>query len=503
MSPAAIAPADAARRATRAIGGAATALVVAALAATVIYAVGAVMGRPLDTVEGEVLFEAERIRRGLPLYVDPTMGAFDYGPVPARYYVLYPPVWSWLLSHVPAYLAAPVARVFDVVAWFGLLAWIAARAAAGCRSTAAVGAAFVGGVYTLTLFAVTGRPDALAVLLAGLALERSVRKGRIDVPAGMMFALAPFVKPNVVGLAAGAFLVHVTVAVRAQWQGLEAGRGHRLAPLVAALGTASGMALALHVASGGAWVGHLLRSTAQPLSFPLWRDQVASRTTFLGAPFAFAAWCGWRRRAEPGVRLALGALGASVGWAVFALGKIGSAGNYCIEPALAALVLIAHAHVPPVRKRGALALAALALGQALWDGVASVRSSYEELVTRFPAEQRALSHARLACSAGAGDVILGDETGIELSLDGRIVATPFQMTHLARRDLYPTDLWIADVRRPEVVGVVMEDDLLERPLSEVSLEHDRFGPELRAVLRERFELAETNGDWRTYRLRGR
>src|SRR5579884_3638140 len=56
--------------------------------------------------ETEVLFEASRIRAGLPLYVDPVVGAFDYGAVPARYFVVYPPLWSWGVSHVPAGRAA-------------------------------------------------------------------------------------------------------------------------------------------------------------------------------------------------------------------------------------------------------------------------------------------------------------------------------------------------------------------------------------------------------------
>ncbi len=480
----------------------ALAMVSAALVATVVYALASVHSRPWDTVEGEVLFEADRIRRGLPLYVDATRGAFDYGPVPARYYVLYPPLWSWLLSHLPARAASSIARSFDVLAWFGLLAWIAYRAEPSCRRAAVVGAAFAASVYTLTLFGVTGRPDAMALLLTGVALERSARKGRIDMGAATLFALAPWVKPNMLGLAAGAFLVSLvspspSPSAAAHRQRLD----RRFVPLAAAFGTVGAVGVVLHLASGGAWLVHLLRSTGQPLSLALWLDQIGSRATFFGVPFAFAAWCGWRARSSPGVRLALGALAASVAWAVFSFAKIGSATNYCLEPAIASVVLLARAPVPALGARGRLGLWALALFQAIWCGVASLRSSYEEVFLRFPAEGRALARAREVCGAGPRDLVLGDETGIEMALDDRIVATPFQMTHLARRGLYPLDTWIADVQRPQIVGIVLEDDLLERPLSVVSVEHDRFGPELRAVLNERFELAERNGDWRTYRLR--
>jgi hypothetical protein len=459
----------------------------AALVSVVVYALVAVVVRPWDTVEGEVLFEAERMRRGLSLYVDPVRGAFDYGPVPARYYVLYPPVWSWLLSHVPAGAASAVARAFDVAAWFGLLGWIALRAEPNCRRAAALAAACTAAVYTLTLFAVTGRPDALALLLAGLALERTARLGRVDPLSAVLFALAPWVKPNVVGMAAGAFVVDLVVR-----------RARALGALSAALLTTGAMGVTLHVASGGAWIGHLLRSTGQPLSFALWRDQALSRLEFLGLPLGFAAYVGLSSRGKDRVALALGALGASIVWALVSLAKIGSASNYCIEPALAAVVVLAHAPVPTLQGHRRTVVLGVALAQALWDGVASVRSSYEELFVAFPGERRALARAREVCGAGPDDIVLGDETGIELELDGRIVETPFQMTHLARRGLYPLGNWIAEVKRPQIVGIVMEDDLLERPLTEVSVEHDRFGPQLRRVLRERFELVETNGGWRTY-----
>ncbi len=463
-----------------------------ALAASVAYALFALVHRPWDTVEGEVLFEASRLRHDLPLYVDPRVGAFDYGPVPARYYVLYPPLWSWLLSHVPEGAASQVARGFDIVAWFGLLAFVARTADAGCKRAATAGAIFVGGVYTLTLYGASGRPDSLAQLLAGIALVRAARLGRIDPLSAALFALAPWVKPNVLGMAAGAFALDL---------GLR--RVKALLPLGIAALTSLAILAVLHVASSGAWITHLLRSTGQPLSAALWAEQVPSRLQFLGIPLAFAAACGWRARRDPKVSLGLAAVLASVLWALFSLAKIGSATNYWMEPSVACLIVMAHAPVPSLEGRARIAAASVAVVQALWTGVATIRSSLEQIFVVLPSEDRSLARARVLCNAGPGDVVLGDETGIELRLDGRIVATPFQMTHLARRGLYPLETWTHDVTRPEVVGIVMEDDLLERPLSDVSIEHDRFGPELRRLLKDRFELAEKSGDWRTYKLRGR
>ena len=62
-------------------------------------------------------------------------------------------------------------------------------------------------------------------------------------------------------------------------------------------------------------------------------------------------------------------------------------------------------------------------------------------------------------------------------------------------------VWLADLRRPEVKCVYMQDDLLERPLDQVSVAHDRFGPELRRALRDRFELVASEEGYFIYRLR--
>jgi hypothetical protein len=84
-------------------------------------------------------------------------------------------------------------------------------------------------------------------------------------------------------------------------------------------------------------------------------------------------------------------------------------------------------------------------------------------------------------------------------MNGRIVATPFQSTHLARRGRFPLDAWLADVAHPSVACLVMQDGLLERPLDRVSVEHDRFGPDLRRALAARFHLVTLRGGYRIYR----
>src|SRR4051794_30334385 len=66
--------------------------------------------RPPDGAEGAMLFQASRIHEGLPLYIDPVKGAFDYGPVPARYFVQYSPMWPLLLAWVPPAALVPIGR---------------------------------------------------------------------------------------------------------------------------------------------------------------------------------------------------------------------------------------------------------------------------------------------------------------------------------------------------------------------------------------------------------
>src|SRR5262245_2120332 len=61
--------------------------------------------------EAETLFEASRMRDRLALYVDPIVGAADYLGPPSRYYVTYPPLWSWIVSWVPKGGAVLFARL--------------------------------------------------------------------------------------------------------------------------------------------------------------------------------------------------------------------------------------------------------------------------------------------------------------------------------------------------------------------------------------------------------
>lgn len=467
----------------RILFGIAAIVVGASLLATFAWVVLTLGVRPIDGVEGDVLFEADRIRAGFPLYVDPMVGAREYGEPPARYLVLYPPLWSAFLAIFPNVVFA---RIVGALAWLGALAWIALRAPKERRLAAGALSALCASIWVLALYGASGRPDSVAVLLSAVALERSARKGDVDVVAGVLFALAAFVKPNVVGAAPGAIVV-AFLATR------------RLRGVLAAIATSVVVAGIVHVASGGKFVEHLLASTGQPPDASLFVEQIVHRVPFFMLPIAFAFVTGVVSRKDPGARIALGALLTSSVWSIATLAKIGSATNYFLEPLACAVVVLARADLPSFARAG-LVVPIACVVQALWTGISSVKSATKEIGLSFQRAD-AIARTRSTCGAGDKDVIVADEPGLERMLNGRIVATPFQTTHLARRGRFDEKIWIADVSRPEVTCLYMQDDLLERPLDQVSVAHDRFGPELRRVLRDRFELVEGGDGFRLYRLR--
>jgi len=459
------------------------------LAAALVYAFGTLATRPLDIVEGEILFEAQRLRNHWPLYVDPVVGAREYGAVPSRYHVLYTPLWPFVLALVPERLAAIGARLATGLAWFGLLGVIAAEAPAERRNATLFAAALAGGTFMLARHSATATADAVAVAISGWAVLRSVRLGRVDSMSGALFALAAWTKPNVIGLGAGALLHEIVV-----------GRTRSVRPLGAAVVVSGAFAFWTDRLSGGTWLTHLSASTMQPATLARGFEQVVVRFPFLGAPHLFAAYCGFRVRSESRVRFLLAVFLASLAWTTMAMGKVGSATNYWLEPSFAAVLLMAHAPIPRLGWTVAPSvrwLAALAVLVVLGlNAQASLRAMREARVRRA-----AIGRIRARCGAAPSDLVLAEHPGLEMMLDGRVIETPFQVTHLVRQGRYPIDLWKADIAAPEVRCLVTESNLLERPLSDVNVDDDRFGPEMRAALVVRFELAARDGGYWIYRAR--
>jgi hypothetical protein len=334
-------------------------------------------------------------------------------------------------------------------------------------------------------FAATARPDAVAVCIAGVAFLRGVRRGTFGVLDGALFALAAWTKPNVFGMAGGALLVFVLARPRDAWR-----------PIVGALVVSVGIAGVLSALTGRVWLDHLLRSTGQPFAVRLWRNQMEGRIPFFGLPLAYVAWSAWPRRAEIGVRLGIAGLATSVAWTLLSLGKIGAASVYWMEPCAAAAIVFSQVGPRfPATPRYVFPFAVGVAVQAFWTDVGSIESGLEEL-TLARRHADLLARARAACGVGPNAFVASDQPGPEVVLDGRIMTTPFQMTHLVRRGKFPAQLWVDALA--DVPCVVVEGDVLERPASDYDDVWDRIPVAVRLTMARGAREVDRAGEWRVY-----
>jgi len=462
------------RRLTAACFYAAATFVAAALVVVIVWAIATLGSRPLFG-EGEALFEASRIRAGLPLYTDPVRGAADYGSVPSHYYVLYTPLWPALLALVPSPHVAAMARAFDTAAWLGILALFAGMARRRQWHPAVLLAGYFAGNYHLVIFAASARHDMLAVAFAGLGLARSLRARRVDALAGALFAIGAWVKPNVIGLAAGAFVAQAMSAP-----------GALLPGVAGAVVAAGGCAAGVQRASNGEWLVHLFRSTAQPLTLAEWLDCTPGNLAWFGAPVAWALAVGSRDR-HPASRIAFGALAASTAWALFLGAKTGSASNYWLEPCVAAVAMGAVAPWPQTGGTASLVVAVMAVIQSSYVGAASIRSVLDS-VSRDRIQRELTEDARAVCRT-TGGVVLSDDTGVQLDLDGRIVLEAYQFAHLVRAGRLPKELILSVVEHPDVTCYLEHSGIL------------RAVPAVDAAIDRNFVLRTEAGEWRFFMRR--
>lgn len=417
-------------------------IIVAALVCALGFVLGTIRVRLPYWGEAEVVFEASRVRHGFPLFVDPaSTGAVEYGPPPSRYYVTYPPLLSYVLSLVPDASALVAGRVAATIAWFGTLGWIALTAPRAQRVTAGLAAAFVGGVWVLVNFAMTARPDSFACACAGVALARTTRAKRVDVISAMLFALAPWLKPTLLGLPAGALAG-------------DAAARRRLDMVGVAAATALLVGLVLDRMSHGALVEHVVRSNAQPLSLDVWTERITHHLPFFLPLFAVALSRGARSfRQDRGVLIAQCSMVGGLVWTILAVAKTGSSANYWMEPCVAAVVLVAHAPGASFGHPRVLH-AALTLASVIYTDVAAISSSIRRISTeRRDAEF--VEAAKSSCSVAPGDVTASNEQGIELAANGRILTTAYQMSWLVRRGRFPLTTYITDLTAPSVRCLIL------------------------------------------------
>jgi hypothetical protein len=464
-----------------------TAFALAALcgAAGLAFLACGVIARPYGAVEAEMVFEASRIRSHFPLYVDPTVGAWEAGAPPSRYYVLYTPLWPWILAHLsPRSLVGTrtVGRLLNVALFLGTLGAAARAARPGNRGGVATVALLTLGLEMLAREAGLADADMPAVALSTFGLLRMNRRGGLDGTSCALLALAPLVKPSVLGGVAGALLAHVLVNRKG---GLRALVG----PCVPAAIVSCGLVAIFHVWSHGVWLEHIVRATGQTLSFDRWVNEFGSRAWLLGAPHAAVLLLAARRGASP---LSTVPLATSLGWAVFSMAKHGSGTHYWLEPTMAALVALGA--MPPAVDHRATALGWPGLAVAVGVAVSSLPS-----FLRGPAQWRAwpalMDRIREACPRTSGEVVMAYDARIELELDGRILVPAWQNAYLIRRGAFPLAAWREDLARPEVRCFVHDRSLLDPPPERITgvTEVGPYRKELRDVVLSLFVLDRAVG----------
>jgi hypothetical protein len=463
-----------------------------------------------NDVEGQLLYEASRIRRGLPLYVDPLAGAFDDGPLPIRKYVLYTPVWPLLTSAVPTAYALVAWRTVAAIAWFlgilALAAWPAAPPGAGpaprsdpwadpstdpstdttirapaFRPAALLAALSCGGFFLLARSGFEAKPDTVPALLSACALARTLRHKRLDPLSAALFAVAALTKPNMVGVASGVFLCDAV-----------ARRTRSAASVAVAAIVAGGGASLFAWSSHGAWLVHLHASAMMPISPYRWVGYLRDYAALLGLPHAVVAALAWRasRRART-VPYGPAGLTTSIAWACFAMGKHGSGTAYWLEPTMAMVAVLAYGDPISLGARGQALAALLAPIAPLVLGAMSAPFFWRE----WNAARRDAAHVedvRAACGVGPGEAAAASDTGLEMALTGRVTWAPWATTFLVRSGAFPLSVLEADYARPALACFVDRgcDTVTPEPVPfDPGSEHSIFRFELRDTILRNFQLA--------------
>lgn len=442
---------------------------------------------PDDPVAAEISFEALRVAHGWPLYVAPEVGAWEMGGPPARYFVLYTPVFPWVVGKLTSLFFAPsvakvhlVGRALAFVSWGIIQVVPVLTAPPKGRHNAMFATALAVTLFLLSRNAYSMSPDTFASMFVCLGVAHSVRVGRVDSFAAALIALGPFIKPSCLGAAVGVAVVMLLRRHPGWWRALLSGLGVVL--LLAAFS---------QVVSHGAWLTHIVSSTGQPVGWVRWLEQFGTRAVFLGIPHGLVAYVAWRRRVAWEV---LGPLVSSVLWCCFMMAKHGSGSHYWIEPS--ALAILAIAWMPsrdsftPKWKQDAswltrLATLLLVVGCSAryWRAEMSNASLYWIRVKRLK------EHCRLR----EREFLVSNNTSLEMELNGRLSVPPWQSAFLVRKGKFPLEAWRSDLLLPEVRWLALGEDVLapRAPLAkrsnDDSVEHDPYREWMAELIRDNYE----------------
>ncbi len=426
--------------------------------ATIAFVAHAFVRSPQNPVAAEIGFEALRVARRLPLYVDPWQGAWEDGAPPSRWYVLYTPMFPWIIGKLSALVGEPslatiriVGRLVAVSAWLVVHVVPVALAPKDKRGVTAIAAMLGGGVYFVSRHAASMSPDTLATALVILGVVRAVRRERIDPIAAALLITAPFIKPSCLGGVAGAALVHLALR-RPGW----------IRTTIVAAFAGLVLMLCCHLASDGNWLANISRSTGQPLTLTRWVQELGSRVMVLGVPHVLVAWLAWRRRVT---WLALGPLLGSIAWTTFMMAKHGSGSHYWLEPTGLALIAISRMPGPIEGREPAWITRALSWAGVLFGVLVAVTSwpRYVSEPARYRGHDETAAAVDAHCVRRPGEFVVSSDLELELALNGRISVPAWQTAFLARTGKFPADAWREDLARPEVRWLALAIDPRQPP----------------------------------------
>lgn len=433
-------------------------LAVLSALATLVFVTRAFVSSPQNPVAAEIGFEALRVARKLPLYVDPWKGAWEDGAPPSRYYVLYTPMFPWIVGKLTALVSggAPslekvriVGRTLAVSGWLVVHVVPVLLAPRDKRRVTAIASMLGAGIFFVARHAASMSPDTLATALLIVGIARAVRNDRVDPISAVLIMAAPFIKPSCLGGVAGAGLVHLALR-RPGW----------VRSTIVAAGAVLVLALCCHLASDGAWLSNISRSTGQPLTLTRWVQEFGGRVMVLGVPHVVVLWLAWRRRVT---WLVVGPLIGSIAWTTFMMAKHGSGSHYWLEPTGLAVIAISRMPAPTTAsvwsERG-LPWASVAFGL-----VVAVVSwpSYVSEPARYHRHDEIAAAVDRHCTRKPGEFVVSSDLELELSLNGRFSVPAWQSGFLARNGRFPVEAWREDLARPEVRWLALAIDPRKPP----------------------------------------
>lgn len=444
---------------------------------TALFVAYAYLYGPQNPVASEIQFEAWRVARRLPLYVDPWKGAWEDGAPPSRYYVLYTPIFPTLIGKLSSHTlesVKTVGRTISVLSWLAIFVPATLLSPKDRKRETLVAALLAASIYFTTRNAASMSPDALAAALVCGGVLRAAIKDEIDPIAAVLLVAGPFVKPSCLGGAAGAAIVLVAQR-RPGWV-----RG-----FLAGLGTVGVFFGLCHLASDGAWLHHITSSTGQPLTLTRWAQEMGGRFFVLGLPHAVIAWIAVKKKAS---WLVIAPLLGSLAWSTFMMAKHGSGAHYWLEPT--GLALIAYSRWPKEDPRWfpfAGLVTAIGIAASSW-------GPYAAEPGRVARHDRAL--AELRARIPEGEFVVATEYEMEMVLNhGHISVPSWQSAFLARTGKFPKEQWQKDLVRPEVRWVAIASDPRTPPpaTNDAQVEQMPFYDFLREPLFENFDFAGVVG----------